>query len=293
MPKIINAAFALALGSAVAALTTTAQAQTSPAPGPITVVRSEAGIAPVIPAMIEPLTTGGLLDSLLVTNQPFSTVFDSETVQTRAGGTPVTTRVVTKIYRDAAGRTRREQNFYPAGATPGANDAAQSVSIYDPVARWKYSLNAAARTAERYKLPTALPTGAIFNNQVPLVTRIFRNENPQTGTVAAYTLSAPVLLPLGNQTIAGGAASGWRVTMRVPAGALGNSTAMDAVYEMWFALDLKLLVKCTVTNPTSGSHTLLARTISRTAPAAALFTVPADYTTREMGTVRTDLAPPR
>lgn len=161
------------------------------------------------------------------------------------------------------------------------------------MSRWKYSLNQSARTAERFKLPATLPTGALFNNQVPQLTKIFRQENSQTGAVTAYTLPAPVLLPLGNQTIAGVAAAGWRVTMRVPAGALGNAAATDAVYETWFALDLKLLVKCTVSNPTGGSHTLLARSISRTVPAAALFTVPADYTTREMGAVRTDLAPPR
>lgn len=80
MPKIINAASTLALVAAFAALTTTAQAQTAPAPGPITVVRSDVGIAPVIPAMFEPLTSGGLLDSLLVTGQPYAAVFDSETV---------------------------------------------------------------------------------------------------------------------------------------------------------------------------------------------------------------------
>lgn len=271
------------------------RAQTAPpgTDGPRTVVRSDTGIAPIIPAMFEPLTTGGLLDSLLVTNQPYAAVFDSETVQKAADGTTATTRVVTRVYRDTDGRTRREQTFYPAGATPGANDAAQSVTIYDPVSRWKYSLNPAARTAERFKLPTALPTGAIFNNQVPQLVKIFRQENPQTGAVTAYTLPAPVLLPLGNQTIAGVPTAGWRVTMRVPAGALGNAAAVDATYETWFSLDLKLLVKCTVANPTSGSHTLLARSISRTAPAAALFAVPADYTTREMGAVRTDLPPPR
>lgn len=267
----------------------------TPALPPATRIQSEGGISPVLPQMIEPLTTAGLLDAPLVAGQPFAATFESTTVRPAANGASATTRVNTKIYRDAAGRVRREQTFYAANAAaPSPTDAPQSVTIFDPVAGWKYSLNGARRTAGRFRLSTTVRTDALFSNQIAAITRIHRIENPATGAAGtAHTLPAPVVQPLVAQTIAGVIAAGRRVTFRVPAGALGNSAATDAVYETWFAADLKLLVKCTVDNPGNGSHTLLLKTISRGGQAASLFEVPAGYTTKEMGVIRNDLPPPR
>ncbi|MEJ7860894.1 MAG: hypothetical protein WKF90_04570 [Pyrinomonadaceae bacterium] len=256
-------------------------------------VRSDAGAAAVFPSMFEPIVTGGLLDDVLVKNKPLAAVFESETVQILANGTSMARRVATKIYRDKDGRTRREQIVYPNGTTPTADTAVPIISVYDPVARYGYSINPTTRTAQRYKLPPTLPPGAPFNNQIPLLIEILRNDNPQTGEVKKYTLETPRLEPLGKQTIAGVEADGWRVTIKVPAGAIGNADPLDTTYEMWIAQDLRMLVKLVARNPLSGEHTLRLTTINRAEQSRSLFEVPAGYPVSEMGVRRTDLAPPR
>lgn len=256
-------------------------------------VRSDAGVAPVIPSMFEPIATGGLLDDVLVKNNPLAAVFESETVQMLANGTTTVRRVTTKIHRDKAGRTRREQIFYPDGTVPAAGATAPMISVYDPVARYGYSINPQARAAERYKLPPVLLPGAPFDNKIPLNIEILRNDNSQSGTVKKYTLEKPLLEPLGKQTITGVEADGWRVIFKVPAGAIGNASPIETIYEMWIALDLRMLVKLVAKSPLGGEHTLRLTSIDRAEQSRSLFEVPAGYSMSEMGVRRTDLAPPR
>lgn len=277
----------------LATVTATAQTTNPTVEGPRTSVRSDKGIAPVNPSMFELLATGGLLDDVLVKNKPLAAVFESENAELQANGTTTRRRVATKIYRDKDGRTRREQIFYPIGTNPSPGDAAQSITIYDPVARWGYSVNPVRQMASRYKLPAVPVPSAPFNNQLPLLVKILRNTNPQTGTVTGYTLEPPRFQLLGRQAIAGIEAEGARVTIKIPAGALGNATQMETVYETWISVDLRMLVKSVVSNPLSGTHTLLLKTINRSEQPRTLFEVPAGYPVTEMGVVRTDLPPPR
>ncbi len=271
----------------------TAQTGTPPAAEPRTAVSSDTGVAPVIPSMFESIATGGLLDDRLVRNQPLAAVFESETVQILANITSVVRRVTTRIYRDKDGRTRREQIFHKNGAAASPGEAAQTISIYDPVARYGYSINTATRTAHRYKLPAMLPAGAPFNNRIPSRIEILRNDNPHTGTGKRYTLEPPRVQPLGRQTIAGVEAEGLRVTITVPAGALGNANPIETIYETWIAADLRMLVKSVARNPLSGEHTLRLTTVNRAEQPRSLFEVPAGYLISDMGATRTDLAPPR
>ncbi len=258
-----------------------------------TVVRSDAGVAPVIPSMFEPIATGGLLDDVLVKNKPLSAVFESETVQTLANGASTVRRVTTKIYRDKDGRTRREQIFHINGALSVPGEVAPIISVYDPIARYGYSINRARRTAHRYKLPSTPPQGAPFNNQIPRSIEILRNDNPQTREVRKYKLEPPRVQPLGKQTIAGVEAEGLRLTIKVPSGAIGNASPIETIYETWISADLRMLVKLVVKNPLSGEHTLRLTTLNRAEQSRSLFEVPAGYAMSEMGVRRTDLAPPR
>lgn len=256
-----------------------------------TAVRSDAGVAPVVPSMFEPITTGGLLDDELVRNNPVAAVFESETMQVLANGGQITRRITTRIYRDRDGRTRREQIFSSDGAASSQNATVAPVTIYDPVAGYGYSINPAARVVHRYKLPSAPPSGSSFNDRVPLNVEILRNDNPQTGAVRRYRLEPPRVESLGRQQIAGVEAEGRRVTIRVPAGAAGNTSA-ETVHETWIARDLRMLIKSSTRNPGIGEHTLRLTTINRAEPSRALFEVPADYTMTDMGAMRTDVPPP-
>lgn len=282
------------LGAAGAAL---AQTGGGSAPGGgverRTAVRSDAGVAPVIPSMFEPIAAAGLLDARLVRNKPLAAVFESAAVQTLANGASDARRVTTKIYRDGDGRTRREQIFYVAAAGQPPVETGRAVSIYDPVAGYGYSINPATRTVQRYRLPSLQQQqSAPFNNRIPTSVEILRNDNPQTGTVRRYALEPPRVESLGRQQIAGVEAEGWRVTIKVPAGAIGNAAPLETVYETWIAGDLQMLVKGSVRNPVGGEHTLNLTTINRAEQPRSLFEVPAGYTVIDMGVKRTDLTPP-
>ena len=257
-----------------------------------TAVRSDAGIAPVVPSMFEPITTGNLLDDQLVKNKPVAAVFESETVEMSATGGQTTRRTTTKIYRDSEGRTRREQVFSSGGAASLANATIAPITIYDPVAGYGYSINPAARIVNRYKLPSAPPQGSPFNDRAPLNVEILRNDNPQTGTVRRYRLEPPRVEALGRQQIAGIEAEGRRVTIKVPAGAAGNAGETETVHETWIARDLRMLIKSSTRNPGIGEHTLRLTTINRAEPTRALFEVPADYALTDMGAERIDVPPP-
>ncbi len=256
-----------------------------------TAVRSDAGIAPVFPSMIEPITTGGLLDDTLVKNKPLAAAFESETVQILPNGTSVRRRVTTRIYRDSEGRTRREQTFN-ASTIPSPGEMPQTVSIYDPVEGYRYSINVARRTGDRYKLPSAPPQGAPFNDRIPLSVEILRSDNPQTGTVKKYKLEPPRVEALGKQTINGVEAEGLRVTFKVPAGAMGSANPIETVYETWIARELRLLVKSVVRNPVSGEHTFRLTAINRAEQPRSLFDIPPSYQITDMGVPRPNAPPP-
>jgi len=61
-------------------------------------------------------------------------------------------------------------------------------------------------------------------------------------------------------------------------GQIGNDKPISVVNEVWYSADLQMVVKSTRTDPRSGSTTYTVTNIQRQAPAASLFTVPADYT---------------
>lgn len=258
-----------------------------------TVVQSDAGVAPIFPQIFEVIANGGLLNDRLVKNQPLAAVFESETVRLQPNGTALTTRVVTRIYRDRHGRTRRMQTTVAANGTTAPNsNTAESITIEDPVAGFTYLINPATRTAFRYKLSVNQPQGSAFNDLVPRTVDVLRNDDPQTGLVKKYRLEQPRVEALGRQELNGVEAEGRRVRFRIPAGAVGNATETEATHETWIARDLKILVKSSTKNPLIGEHNFRVIELMRSEQPASLFEVPSDYTIQESGVVRTDLPAP-
>jgi hypothetical protein len=241
--------------------------------------------------MFESIVTGGLLDDKLVRNKPLAAVFESETVQNAANAPSVVRRVTTTVYRDSDGRTRREQIFHSDSTVPSPGEVPPSYSIYDPVSGYGYSVNPSNRTAQRYKLPSAPNGGAPFDNRIPSKIEIRRNDNPLGGTDKKYTLEPPRVEPLGKQTIAGVEAHGKRVTIKVPAGAIGNAEPIETMYETWIAADLQMLVKSIARNPLSGEHRFRLTMLDRSIQRSSLFEIPAGYLVTEMGVKRTGQTP--
>src|SRR5262249_61550126 len=77
--------------------------------------------------------------------------------------------------------------------------------------------------------------------------------------------------------IEGVTAEGTRVTVTIPAGAIGNLGPVEIVSERWHSAELQTVVLSRRTDPRFGETTYRLTNIVRAEPPAELFQVPADY----------------
>ena len=88
---------------------------------------------------------------------------------------------------------------------------------------------------------------------------------------------------LGTQTVNGVNAEGTLITHTIPAGQIGNAQPITVTFERWYSPELQVVVKSTRNDPRFGTTTYNLTNIQRSEPAAAMFTVPSDYTVTEGG----------
>jgi hypothetical protein len=193
-----------------------------------------------------------------VTGAPFSASFTATTTQTLADGNKIVRNSTGSVARDSAGRVRRETTV-PAGPwSDNSNATTRVVFISDPVATVSYVLRPDAKTAEKFTPPT---NGDRPNHNG----RQDRHNNDET------TVS------LGTQTIGGVQAEGTRITRTIPAGAIGNQSAIQIVIERWYAPSLQMVVMSKRSDPRFGDTTFQLANVQTAEPAATQFQVPADY----------------
>jgi hypothetical protein len=118
-----------------------------------------------VPPNAPGLTTRRLEFNNVTTNAPYSADFTSTVTQVLADGTRIQQSATGKVYRDSAGRMRREQQVLGMSAlAPGTNPVAV-VTITDPTTRTTYTINDSARSATKapyaraleYELPLGWP----------------------------------------------------------------------------------------------------------------------------------------
>ena len=95
--------------------------------------------------------------------------------------------------------------------------------------------------------------------------------------------SKTVTKDLGTREFGGIKAVGKLRSYEIPAGAIGNRNPIVVADETWTAPDLQVTVYTKHSDPRSGDFVFRLENVKREEPAAALFTVPADYTVREPG----------
>jgi hypothetical protein len=130
----------------------------APAGAPANVLFLARG-APIMPfgGNIDIVAGEGSVMGKVVTNKPYSARSITESTQMLADGNRIVNRNEARIYRDSAGRTRREQTLNALGVWQAGNEPVTMVTINDPVAGTSYVLNPADRTArqvQRFKLAT-------------------------------------------------------------------------------------------------------------------------------------------
>lgn len=258
------------------------------------------------------VTFGGL-DSV-VKGAPYSAEAISESVQTLADGNRITRSNSTKIFRDSEGRVRREGNSgtdgngftFSVNSYFSALGFQDGISIFDPVANVRYSLNPATKIARRMESKLGTLNGtAVFSTTLPALsaakvqTEVLAAQKAQadinaaakTQIVALPNLSAITINgsgfeskinnskpeDLGTREFEGVTAEGKRFVSTIPAGAIGNERPIETVSETWYSKELRTIVYSVRTDPRFGEQTFRLTNINRSEPDRSLFAPPADY----------------
>jgi hypothetical protein len=222
----------------------------------------------------------GLHAGKVVKGAPFSATASSETTQKLQDGTTINRTTSSTVYRDSQGRIRREVTLSGFGPLQASGKPHTMITIGDPVAGVHYMLDPEQKVAHKMTRPNGGKHGDGTNGNAQAF------EQKMQKRIAKEQASGAVKNEsLGTQTIKenGLNAEGTRITRTIPAGQIGNDQPIQIVFERWYSSDLQMVVKSTRNDPRFGITTYVLTNVRRTEPAAALFTVPSDYTVREGG----------
>lgn len=201
-----------------------------------------------------------------VAGAPYSAVEVRTSQQVLAAGNTIQRTDKTNVYRDSQGRVRRETTrTSPDGQTH------TSVSISDPVAGTVTELDAKNKTA--FTRPARFPSASQTTSGARATAGARTRTGVSEANVKRETLAA--------QSIHGIIASGTRVTHTIPAGAIGNSQAIESVRETWMSDDLKVPLMTKVSDPRMGTTVMELTNVNRSQPDPSLFQVPSDYTLKQ------------
>lgn len=246
----------------------------------------------------------------VVAGKPYSAKLTVEVLQPLVDGNTITVEHHSRVYRDAEGRTRRDDELGIGGVVQ------HSVLIADPIAGVSFTLDAERRVAQR--LPQAVPRGAqvAFAQDMQVASNgtsgssfdvtlpsPLANDKPlaldaalHPAAAARFSADTPIKLPfpgdphsvaLGEKTIEGVRVTGTRTTVTIPAAAIGNRAPIEIVTEQWFSPELNVVMLSEHRDPRLGQTRYRLHDISRSAPDAALFRVPEGYTVSDAGTTST------
>ena len=247
------------------------------------------------------ILTGPLeLGRSAVKGAPYAAEAVSEVVQTLADGNRIVRSSTTAIYRDAEGRTRREQGLAIIGPLVGAAEPMKHVVITDPEKSVTYILDPTTRTARRMPLPSfgtagvrvgpggpALPappaSGDMLFFEAAVAAPAGANVTRMVTTQRLEQNQNETSESLGTQTIEGVLAEGTRSTITIAAGQIGNERPIEIVSERWFSPELKTLVLSKQSDPRFGDTTYRLSNIVLGNPEASLFEVPSDFQIVEPG----------
>jgi hypothetical protein len=264
----------------------------------VTALSAQTQSAPAHPAMnkMQIAFHTEMMDVAPVKGSPFCATIVNEHTQVFADGNRIHTTDNSNLCRDSEGRTRRESQLNLLGAVPqGA--APKLITITDPVAGVRYTLDTQSKTARKMPLQSgglpslkALKGGAGTQDVLYLSTGKGAAELPPPPPGAAIMIEKHVIehgpnsseAPpnsenLGDQVINGIHAAGTRVSTVIPAGQMGNDQPITVVSEDWYSPDLKATVMTKHTDPWAGTVTTQFTNVTASEPDASLFTVPSDY----------------
>jgi hypothetical protein len=238
---------------------------------------------------------GGVM--AMIPNAPYSGEQITENTQTLGDGTRIHNESAVKVYRDSAGRVRRE--------TP------ETISIFDPVAGVGYTLNPTTLTGSKMQVSVSVKNGTnsfsysatassgdekfvqVYNGtQTATIKGDGVGAGTGTGNNKAIFFSGPGITfstkllgskpeSLGSQTMEGMNVQGERRTHTIEAGEIGNDRPIQTIDEHWYSTELQLDVMSRHSDPRIGEQITRLVDVRRGEPDASLFQAPAGYTISE------------
>jgi hypothetical protein len=225
-----------------------------------------------------------------VAGAPYSADETNTTTQMLFDGNRIVNTSTTKVYRDQQGRTRVERTLSNIGPL-AAGQPVVNISINDPVAGLRYSLDPESKTA--FKMST--PSGGGSSEEAMRKLKLAAEEKakvrteggassmafttgPNTVTVTSQRVERNAKREdLGTSNMAGVPVKGTRSTIVIPAGTVGNDRDINIVDERWYSPDLKMNIMTKHSDPRMGETVFQVNNLTRSNPDPSLFQVPADY----------------
>ena len=133
----------------------------------------------------------------MVKGAPYSADAVTETVQTLSDGNRIVQSSSAKIYRDNAGRTRREQTFKAIGPWAVSGENPVMISINDPVAGVTYSLNYESKTAHKMGMPRTVDIRGVAKDRIELKEKIDKMK-AANGAEAGVNVANEVVIKEGS-----------------------------------------------------------------------------------------------
>ncbi|HKE22879.1 MAG TPA: hypothetical protein VKB88_10850 [Bryobacteraceae bacterium] len=230
-------------------------------------------------ASVEELAAREAVMAQPVLGAPYSATEVNESTQTLADGTTIHHENKAQVYRDGAGRTRRE--------------AGNTIVIMDPVAKMRYNINLEHKTAMAMPMgfvKTAGGRGGVgigigAGDQIvtyrsdtgAAISGVFVNKGEAVRKEMARANSED----LGPQTIEGVVANGTRTTRTIDTGEIGNDRPINITSERWYSQQLQTMMMTRQNDPRSGENTFKLTNVKLGEPDPGLFQVPAGYQVSE------------
>ena len=248
------------------------------------------------------------MSTRVVKGAPYSLEATVETTQSLADGNRLVHRQVVRVFRDAEGRTRREETLAAIGPWAASGTPPMIVTIQDPVSGVTYSLDPQSKVAT--KLPSGLPGRTTASPGIHAVgggVSINQSSEAATSNIGYAAVAgsvdtvgggdgfvtvqngvpAQMVNPeetsesLGKETIAGISADGTRTSTTIPANAMGNERPIEINRERWYSPELQIILRSKQSDPRFGETTYEVTKLDRGKPARALFEVSSDYQVRD------------
>jgi hypothetical protein len=228
-------------------------------------------------------TPDAAFERKVVKGSPFAAESVTEHVQRLGDGNRMVRKSSAKLFRDSAGRTRREHPLTRGGVTAPDGQEPRLVVINDPVAQVEYLVDTARGTVRKMRVTPGLVEARRQASGTEESYGVLMPAGAARRRMAEGDSAAPMPQPkkerLEAQQIEGVMAEGTRVTVTIPAGEFDNEQPLEITHEQWYSPELQIVVLMKHNDPRFGEMTFRVTNITRGEPTPDLFAEPQGYRT--------------